>query len=249
MPWHISLGCWTTATTATGVDLLRIALRSAMEKAKQRGTQPGTLKTKKRTRPARRAGRDPIGLGYAINAMMAERPWIAPTALMPVSAFSAYVHLPNVETLGFAISQVPRFDVVPPAVNAQDPHLLVGQVLKHHRATGGRYQVPLKSLTRHVFIPGTTGSGKTNTIMGLLLEASAHGVPFLVIEPAKAEYRSLISHPVLGRDIQIFTAGKATVGPFVLNPFEVPASTTVSEHLDLLRAVFTASFGMWTPLP
>lgn len=38
------------------------------------------------------------------------------------------------------------------------------------------------------------------------------------------------------------------MGPFVLNPFVVPDGTTVSEHLDLLRAVFTASFGMWTPL-
>ncbi|MGV9248051.1 ATP-binding protein [Streptomyces sp. NPDC003710] len=175
-------------------------------------------------------------------------PYAAQT-LLSSAQLAAYVHLPNVETLGFAISQVPQFDVVPPEVDAQDPHLLVGQILTHHQATGGRYQVPLKSLTRHVFIPGTTGSGKTNTIMGLLLEASAHGVPFLVIEPAKAEYRSLISHPVLGQNVQIFTAGKATVGPFVLNPFEVPDGTTVSEHLDLLRAVFTASFGMWTPLP
>ncbi|OEJ22644.1 ATPase [Streptomyces subrutilus] len=175
-------------------------------------------------------------------------PFAAQT-LLSSAQLAAYLHLPNLETLGFAISPVPRFDIVAPAVDAQEPHLLVGQVMDNHRTTAGRYQVPLRSLTRHVFIPGTTGSGKTNTIMGLLLETSAHGVPFMVIEPAKAEYRSLLAHPVLGRNLQVFTAGKATVGPFVLNPFEVPAGTTVSEHLDLLRAVFTASFGMWTPLP
>ncbi|MET9852151.1 DUF87 domain-containing protein [Streptomyces sp. NPDC006450] len=175
-------------------------------------------------------------------------PFAAQT-LLSSAQLAAYVHLPNVETLGFSITPVPRFDIVAPTVNAQEPHLLVGQVLDNHRATPGSYQVPLRSLTRHVFIPGTTGSGKTNTIMGLLLEASAHRVPFMVIEPAKAEYRSMLAHPVLGPHVQIFTAGKATVGPFVLNPFEVPAGTTVSEHLDLLRAVFTASFGMWAPLP
>ncbi|MFI7358259.1 ATP-binding protein [Streptomyces avidinii] len=175
-------------------------------------------------------------------------PFAAQT-LLSSTQLAAYVHLPNVETLGFAVSPVPRFDIVAPAVDAQEPHLLVGQVLDNHRATPGSYQVPLRSLTRHVFIPGTTGSGKTNTIMGLLLETNAHGVPFMVIEPAKAEYRSLLAHPVLGGDLQVFTAGKATVGPFVLNPFEVPDGTTVNEHLDLLRAVFTASFGMWAPLP
>ncbi|MFE7589608.1 ATP-binding protein [Kitasatospora sp. NPDC057512] len=175
-------------------------------------------------------------------------PFAAQT-LLSSAQLAAYVHLPNIETLGFAIRPVPRFDVVPPAADEQDPCLSVGQVLQQHRSTGGRYQVPLKSLTRHVFVPGTTGSGKTNTIMGLLLEAGAHGVPFLVIEPAKAEYRALTAHPVLGPGLQVFTAGKATVGPFVLNPFEVPAGTTVSEHLDLLRAVFTGSFGMWAPLP
>lgn len=177
-----------------------------------------------------------------------QHPFAAQT-LLSSAQLAAYVHLPNIETLGFAITPVPRFDIVAPAVSTQEPHLLVGQVLNHHRTTPGRYQVPLRSLTRHVFVPGTTGSGKTNTIMGLLLEISTHGVPFMVIEPAKAEYRSLLAHPVLGPHLQIFTAGKATVGPFVLNPFEVPVGTTVSEHLDLLRAVFTASFGMWAPLP
>ncbi|MEU8911743.1 helicase HerA domain-containing protein [Streptomyces nigrescens] len=175
-------------------------------------------------------------------------PYAAQT-LLSSAQLAAYVHLPNLETLGFTVSQVPRFDVVAPTVTSADAHLMVGQILNNNQVTAGTYQVPLHSLSRHVFIPGTTGSGKTNTIMGMLLEARAQGVPFLVIEPAKTEYRALIDHPTLGHDVQVFTAGKATVAPFVLNPFEVPAGTMVSEHLDLLRTVFTAAFGMWTPLP
>ncbi|WP_061290253.1 ATP-binding protein [Herbidospora cretacea] len=169
--------------------------------------------------------------------------------LLSSAQLAAYVHLPNVETPGFAISPAPRFDTVVPSVDDRSPHLVVGEVMQHLRTTGGAYRVPLRSLTRHVFVPGTTGAGKTNTIMGLLLEAASHDVPFMVIEPAKTEYRALIGHPALGRGMQIFTAGKAMVAPFVLNPFEVPPGTTVGEHLDLLRAVFMASFGMWTPLP
>ncbi len=144
---------------------------------------------------------------------------------------------------------VPRFDVVARKASGNGASLRLGQVLQNRRATGNQYEIPSRALTRHVFVAGVTGSGKTNTIMSLLEETTAAGVPFLVIEPTKAEYRALITHPRWGHHVRVFTAGKATVAPFTLNPFEVPAGTTVSEHLDLLRAAFTAAFGMWTPLP
>jgi hypothetical protein len=169
--------------------------------------------------------------------------------LLSTAQLAACVHLPELETPGFTVSLAPRFDVVAAPVSGDGANVAIGQVLNNRQATAGTYEVPLRSLTRHVFVAGLTGSGKTNTIMSLLQEASAHGVPFLVIEPTKTEYRALLDHPSLGADVRVFTAGKATISPFVLNPFEVPAGTAVSEHLDLLRAVFTAAFGMWTPLP
>src|SRR4051812_20545056 len=169
--------------------------------------------------------------------------------LLSTAQLASYVHLPEIEAPGFSVNLVPRFDVVASANGADSASVSLGNVLQHRRATAGTYGVSLKSLTRHVFVAGLTGSGKTNTIMSLLEEAGAHGVPFMVIEPAKAEYRALIDHPRLGPLIRVFTAGKSMVSPFVVNPFEVPTGTTVSEHLNLLRAAFTAGFGMWTPLP
>ncbi|HEX6678819.1 MAG TPA: FtsK/SpoIIIE domain-containing protein [Actinomycetes bacterium] len=175
------------------------------------------------------------------------RPFECQTFLS-TAQLAACVHLPELEAPGFTVDLVPRFDVV--AKPAGDgTGFVVGEVLQHRRATGGTYEVSRRSLTRHAFVAGLTGSGKTNTILSMLLEAAGHDVPFLVVEPAKTEYRALIDHPRLGSRVRVFTAGKATVGPLVLNPFEVPAGTTVSEHLNLLRAVFTAAFGMWTPLP
>lgn len=41
----------------------------------------------------------------------------------------------------------------------------------------------------HVFVTGVTGSGKTTTCHHLLRESM---LPFLVIEPAKTEYRMLL---------------------------------------------------------
>ncbi len=163
------------------------------------------------------------------------------------SQLAGYVHLPENETPGFSVDLVPRFDAVTRRPTADT--VTVGKVMHRLEETASDYRVPLKALTRHAFVPGVTGSGKTNTIFALLEQAHAEGVPFLVVEPAKAEYRGLMDHPRLGKGLRVFTAGDDAVGPFRLNPFEVPAGTRVSEHLDLLKAAFSASFGMWTPLP
>ena len=64
----------------------------------------------------------------------------------------------------------------------------------------------LGDLTKHMLIVGTPGSGKTTFSVGLLDRLwKEHHIPFLVIEPAKNEYRAMIdSIP----DIQVFTPGK-----------------------------------------
>jgi hypothetical protein len=168
--------------------------------------------------------------------------------LLSTAQLAAYMHLPELETPGFAVDMVPRFDAVA-ASGSDEGEITLGRIMHHSRDTSADYRVSAASLTRHVFVAGTTGSGKTNTIFSILAQADAIGVPFLVVEPAKTEYRALIEHPVLGPRMRVFTAGQAGVGPLLLNPLEVPPDTTVSEHMDLVRAAFAAAFGMWTPLP
>ncbi|MCX5355612.1 DciA family protein [Streptomyces mirabilis] len=64
----------------SGVDLARVALRAAMETAKQNGSGR-TAKAKPRpTRVVRRDGREPMGLGAAIGALVTERAWELPAA-------------------------------------------------------------------------------------------------------------------------------------------------------------------------
>ena len=68
-----------------------------------------------------------------------------------------------------------------------------------------------------VMIIAGPGSGKTTFSVSLLDRLwKEHQIPFLVIEPAKNEYRALVeSIP----DIQVFTPGKNYISPFVFNPF------------------------------
>ena len=127
--------------------------------------------------------------------------------------------------------------------------LSIGRVVSRRKLTDTIYPIDLDALAKHTFIAGITGSGKTNTIFRLLQQAGAAGTNFLVIEPAKAEYRQLLNDSHLGDHLKIFTFGNELVSPYRLNPFEVPDGIPVGVHLDLLRSVFASSFGMWTPLP
>ena len=76
---------------------------------------------------------------------------------------------------------------------------------------GDQIGFSLGDITKHMLIVGTPGSGKTTFSVSLLDRLwKDHHIPFLVIEPAKNEYRAMIdSIP----DIQVFTPGKDFISP------------------------------------
>lgn len=112
--------------------------------------------------------------------------------------------------------------------------------------------VDLADLTRHALFVGTTGSGKTNSVLALCEQLwTRHRVPFLVIEPVNTtldDYRWLATRPGMD-DLLVLTVGNEQVAPLRLNPFEVPTGVRISQHLTGLLACFDAAFGLWDPLP
>ncbi|MGH3248894.1 MAG: ATP-binding protein [Trebonia sp.] len=118
--------------------------------------------------------------------------------------------------------------------------------------TGRAISIPLRSLTRHALIAGSTGSGTATTALGILRQLWAeHGIPFLVIEPANSDaddYRKLAGEPGF-ETLEIITVGDEEGAPLRFNPFEVPAGVGVGEHAANLLACFSAAFGLFGPLP
>lgn len=169
--------------------------------------------------------------------------------LLDSRQLSAIAHFPRLDTTGFSVRPAPAFSVSRVTPVDSGPTIDVGDVLDQQTLTGRRYELELDQLTRHAFVAGLTGAGKTNTLMHILTEATAADVPFLVIEPAKTEYRELLGRPELADGLRVFTLGRERISPLRLNPFEVPEGVDVATHVDLLKAVFMSSFAMWTPLP
>jgi len=111
---------------------------------------------------------------------------------------------------------------------------------------GDTIGVSLKDLTKHMLIVGTPGSGKTTFSVSLLDRLwKDHKIPFLVIEPAKNEYRALVqSIP----DLQVFTPGKNFISPFVFNPFVPPKNVRLETYKSTLKTAFAAAVSMSSPL-
>jgi DNA polymerase III delta prime subunit len=113
------------------------------------------------------------------------------------------------------------------------------------------YQVyfPLKNLSKHAFLAGVPGSGKTNSMLHLATTLySEFGVPFLILEPAKQEYRALVNKPEM-KGLTVFSPSSGTKFPLHINPFQFPLKMSLAEHLRRLITVFEGAFFLEAPMP
>lgn len=167
---------------------------------------------------------------------------------------ATFCQLPRQEFPGYRITDYAGFDVDVPPVSANP--VPIGQVLDSGRPTGGWFALDCSDFAKHGLIVGVTGSGKTNTVFHLLDNLWGHGrgIPFLVIEPAKTEYRDLLKRQAFAKALRIYTLGDERVAPFRINPFvfEIAGAENrihVQTHIDFLKSVFNAAFILYAPMP
>lgn len=127
--------------------------------------------------------------------------------------------------------------------------------------------IDASSFKKHAFICGVPGSGKTNTMLHLAnslwhhkklikddtdnlsvtFKEESDPIPFLVLEPAKREYRELSRYDI--PELIILSPSASTKFPMRLNPFEFPKGLTLSEHISKLCQVFEGAFPIAPPAP
>lgn len=105
-------------------------------------------------------------------------------------------------------------------------------------------------LNKHCFVSGVTGSGKSTTMRRLLREITrpeGNPIPFMVIEPAKSEYRALKKEDHL-QDLVVYSLGRPTCD-YSINPFSFPEGVDLFSHLDFLKSAFNALLGSYSSMP
>ena len=148
--------------------------------------------------------------------------------------------LPVIECASFG-RNVSTFDGTQPQQG-----LCIGKVFHMHREERIRTFLSKDSLASHTFVTGSTGAGKTNTVCRILDQTLDQQVNFLVIEPAKGEYKDVYG----GReDVNIFGTNPEFTPLLRINPFSFPSGIHVLEHLDRLVEIFNVCWPMYAAMP
>jgi len=134
--------------------------------------------------------------------------------------------------------------------------LPLGKVYNMHKEEELPVELSIDSLKSHTFITGSTGSGKSYTVYKLLSELK--NKKFLIIEPAKGEYKKEFGHYVDA----IYTTNPKHLWParddnnnkeylplLCLNPFSFRGETHILEHLDRLIEIFNVCWPMYAAMP
>ncbi|SEK60434.1 AAA-like domain-containing protein [Ruminococcus sp. YRD2003] len=151
--------------------------------------------------------------------------------------------LPVLESVAFG-REVQKF--TPPS--EKTPKTLIAGNVYHMRKEDKNIRVKLDmdSLCAHTFITGSTGTGKSNFIYNLLEQIYEEDKHFLVIEPAKGEYKN-----VLGGfdDVSVYGTNPMYTELLHINPFSFPKHINVLEHIDRLVEIFNACWPMYAAMP
>ena len=114
-------------------------------------------------------------------------------------------------------------------------------------------QLDPDSLALHTFVTGSTGAGKSNTVYQLLSECAKLGVHFLVVEPAKGEYKNVFGTQA---GVSVYSTNSELSPLLRINPFSFPHGTAdaarnihILEHLDRLVELFNVCWPMYAAMP
>lgn len=129
---------------------------------------------------------------------------------------------------------------------AKSESLEIGHVFHMGSVQRNRISLDMNELTSHCFITGTTGSGKSNTVYVLLQALFRKGIPFLVVEPAKGEYKRQFGAM---EGINVFSTTSSCAELLKMNPFRVAPGVHVLEHLDRLIEIFNNCWEMYAAMP
>ncbi len=166
-------------------------------------------------------------------------------SLLTADELAIVAGLPQHELQGIRRRKTVAFIVDLPDVANGDTLDLGAVIDRGRRYPNNPVRLARDDLNKHVFVTGVTGAGKTTTCLNLLLES---GLPFLVIEPAKTEYRTLATR--LDKAVDDYRPNGDDDQSLRINPFAlVRVGQRIKSHAGFLKNVFAAVFPMEASMP
>lgn len=182
-----------------------------------------------------------------------------PGTLISSSELAIHAGLPNHSVPGIPVLEcaefgrtVSTYDSVSD-IDVKNYSVKIGKIWHMNQEENLPVDLNPDSLASHTFITGSTGAGKSNTVYQILSECHRLGKKFLVVEPAKGEYKNIFGGNC---DVSVYGTNPDLTALLRINPFSFPHGNEDSaknihilEHLDRLIEIFNVCWPMYAAMP
>ncbi|WP_285824887.1 ATP-binding protein [Schaedlerella arabinosiphila] len=186
---------------------------------------------------------------YQFSENTVERQSIVdPTSLVSTNELAIQMGFPRTSVKGLPVIEHALFaqEIMYHYDKDMEQNIQLGKINHLGRDTDTSVELDLQSLTMHAFITGSTGAGKSNTVYQILAQLEKNDVHFLVIEPAKGEYKNIFGNR---EDVTVYGTNPLLTDLLRINPFSFPEEVHIYEHLDRLVEIFNVCWPMYAAMP
>jgi len=173
---------------------------------------------------------------------------VTPCSLVSGNELSIHMGLPRKSVCGLPVIEHADFgsEVVMYDNSKRSSGINLGKIFYMGSSSKTNVQLSLNSLAMHTFITGSTGSGKSNTVYEILRQLDNFGINYLVIEPAKGEYKNVFGH---NPSVRVYGTNPQHTALLRINPFKFPKGVHILEHIDRLIEIFNVCWPMYAAMP
>jgi len=179
-----------------------------------------------------------------------DRTPVTPALNVSTSELANIFAFPRTAVPSLPVIECVRFGREPHSLNKLTKDLKLGCAYHmHNEEKNNLIYLSKNELTKHTFITGSTGSGKSNTIYHILEQLNHNSIPFLVIEPAIGNYKHAFSDKIEEKKVYVYGTNPDESPLLRINPFKFPEGIHILEHMDRLVEIFNVCWPMYAAMP
>ncbi|NFT91104.1 ATP-binding protein [Clostridium botulinum] len=173
---------------------------------------------------------------------------VSPASIVSGKELAMHLALPKKSIVGLPVVESAEFgrNIFTLSNKNSENSFKLGNVYHMGQCENTEVNLDKQSLSMHTFITGSTGSGKSNTIYNMLERLNDRNVKFLVVEPAKGEYKNILGHR---EDVVVLGTNPKKTKLLKINPFKFSEEIHVLEHIDRLIEIFNVCWPMYAAMP
>lgn len=173
---------------------------------------------------------------------------VTPCSLVSGNELSIHMGLPRKSVCGLPVIEHADFgsEVVTYDDYKQQSEINLGKVFNMGSPSKNSVHLAINSLAMHTFVTGSTGSGKSNTVYEMVRQLDNYGIKYLIVEPAKGEYKNVFgSSP----GVRVYGTNPQYTELLRINPFKFAKDIHILEHIDRLIEIFNVCWPMYAAMP